>query len=126
MWREVASEKAKISRLLSRVSVYLFLQGRSGEAEEIDVKVLELRREVLSEKHPDTIGSMASLVTTYWSQNRGDEAETLDTEVLEIRLHLLGPKHPNTLSSMTSLADTWKEQGREKDAITLMVQAIQV
>lgn len=64
-WREVAGEKVKISRLLSRAFVYLFLQGRSGEAEEIKVKVLELRREVLGEKHPDTIQSMAELATTY-------------------------------------------------------------
>ena len=69
-WREVADEKVKISRLLSQILVYLLLQGRSSEAEEICVKVLELRREVLGEKHPDTIRSMTNLATTYWSQNR--------------------------------------------------------
>jgi Tetratricopeptide repeat len=37
-------------------------QGRSNEAEEINVKVLELRKEVLSEKHSDTIESIAELV----------------------------------------------------------------
>ena len=42
-------------------------QGRLGEDEEISAKVLELRREVLGEKHPDTIRSMASLAATYWS-----------------------------------------------------------
>ena len=29
------------------------------------MEVLELRKEVLGEKHPDTIGSMASLAATY-------------------------------------------------------------
>jgi hypothetical protein len=40
-------------------------QGRSREAEEIYVEVLKLRTDVLGEKHPDTIESMASLAATY-------------------------------------------------------------
>jgi Tetratricopeptide repeat len=62
------SQKLKISKLLSRVSAHLFLQGRSGEAEKIVVNVLQLRKEVLGEKHPDTIQSMASLAATYHQQ----------------------------------------------------------
>jgi hypothetical protein len=60
-WEELVSQKLKISKLLSRVSMYLFLQGRSGEAEKIDVNVLQLRKEVLGKKHPDTISSIAAL-----------------------------------------------------------------
>ena len=60
-WQELVSQKLKISKLLSRVSTYLFLQGRSSEDEKISTKVLKLRKEVLGERHPDTIGSMASL-----------------------------------------------------------------
>jgi Tetratricopeptide repeat len=62
------SQKLKISKLLSRVSTHLFPQGRSGEAEKIVVNVLQLRKEVLGEKHRDTIQSMASLAATYHQQ----------------------------------------------------------
>lgn len=39
-WPGLVAEKIKIPKLLSRVSLYLYQQGRSGEAEEIYVKVL--------------------------------------------------------------------------------------
>jgi Tetratricopeptide repeat len=67
-WEELVSQKLKSSKLLSRVSTHLFLQGRSGEAEKIVVNVLQLRKEVLGEKHHDTIQSMASLAATYHQQ----------------------------------------------------------
>lgn len=43
-------------------------KGRYGEAEEIKVQVLELQREVLGKKHPNTIWSMALLAETYHAQ----------------------------------------------------------
>ena len=42
-----------IESMASLADTY-YQQGRSREAEEIDVEVLDLRREVLGEKHPDT------------------------------------------------------------------------
>jgi hypothetical protein len=96
-WREVAGEKVKISCLFSQVLVYLLLQGRSGEAEEISVKVLELRREVLGEKHPDTIESMTSLAATYYQQGQSGEAEEIYVKVLELRREVLGERHPDTI-----------------------------
>ena len=41
------------------------------------VEVLDLRRDVLGEKHPDTIRSMASLAATYHAQGRYEEAEKI-------------------------------------------------
>ncbi|KAM7208271.1 hypothetical protein V8F06_014944 [Rhypophila decipiens] len=57
-------------------------------------QVLELRREVLGEKHPDTI----------WKLRRG----------------VLGEKHPDSLQAMHDLAITWNSRGRRDDAIGLM------
>lgn len=51
------------------------VQGRDEEDLGISIKVLDLRREVLGEKHPDTIRSMADLATTYHTQGRYEEAE---------------------------------------------------
>ncbi|OCK72871.1 hypothetical protein K432DRAFT_38395 [Lepidopterella palustris CBS 459.81] len=40
-------------------------QGRWKEAEELDVQVMETRKRVLGEGHPDTLTSMANLASTY-------------------------------------------------------------
>ncbi|SLM38770.1 violaceus kinesin [Lasallia pustulata] len=100
-------------------------QGRSKEAEEIKLEVLELRKEVLGEKHPDTIYSMADLAATYHQQDlaatyhqqgRSKEAEEIYVEVLELRKEVLGEKHPDTIHSMADLAATYHQQGRSKEA----------
>ncbi|GKU08681.1 unnamed protein product, partial [Fusarium langsethiae] len=72
-------------------------QGRSDEDEEISVKVLELRREALIEKHPDTIRSMADLAATYYMQGRYDEAQKLHQTALDLRRRVLGERHPDTI-----------------------------
>jgi hypothetical protein len=50
-----------VSDLLTRVSDYLYDRGRWREKEPVDERVYELRREVLGERHPDTIRSMGYL-----------------------------------------------------------------
>jgi Tetratricopeptide repeat len=121
-WQELVSQKLKISKLLGRVSTYLFLQGRSDEAEEISIKVLELRKEVLGERHPDTIKSMASLAATYHQQGRSDEDETI--KVLELRKEVLGERHPDTIGSMASLAATYHQQGRSDEDETIPIKIL--
>jgi hypothetical protein len=61
-------------------------QGRSTEAEQIYVDVLELRKEVLGERHPDTIWSMAELAATYHQQGQSKEAEELEVLVEATRI----------------------------------------
>ena len=99
-------------------------QGRYDEAEELEVKVLALRREVLGEKHPDTVWSMADLATTYHAQGRYDEDEELSVKVLALRRELLGEKHPDTAQGMHDLAITWKSRGRRDDAVALMDECL--
>ncbi|EXK26980.1 hypothetical protein FOMG_16420 [Fusarium oxysporum f. sp. melonis 26406] len=79
-------------------------QGRHDEDEEISAKVLELRRQVLGEKHPDTIRSLADLGTTYHAQGRYDEALQLHQTALDLRRHVLGENHPDTMQSVAYLA----------------------
>jgi tetratricopeptide (TPR) repeat protein len=80
------------------------------------LKVLKLRKEVLGERHPDTIGSMADLAATYHQQGRSKEAEDIYMEVLALRKEVLGERHPDTIESMANLAATYRQQGRSKEA----------
>ncbi|KAL2819850.1 hypothetical protein BDW59DRAFT_164884 [Aspergillus cavernicola] len=80
--------------------------GQWKEAEELDVQVLEIRKQVLGPVHPETLRSMANLAATYRDLGRLKEAEELGLQVIESHHQVLGPEHPDTLSSMANLAYT--------------------
>jgi len=111
-WAALYTGEEKVAALLTRVSNYLYDRGRWREKEPVDKTALSLRTKVLGEKHPNTIESMASLVTTYHQQGRYDEAEKISLEVLGLRREVLGEKHPDTIRSMADLATTYHAQGR--------------
>ncbi|WZH42130.1 uncharacterized protein QYS62_003120 [Fusarium acuminatum] len=100
------------ARLLHRVAGYFFYEGRWKEAEELQVDVVEIRRRVLGEEHPDTLKGMNNLASTYWNQGRWKEAEELGVDVMEIMKRVLGEEHPDTLKGMNNLASTYWNQGR--------------
>ncbi|CAG1980898.1 unnamed protein product [Fusarium graminearum] len=115
-WAEVSRTKIETATLFQRVSGFLYDRGRWKEKEPVDKKALELRQEVLGEKHAGTISSMASLATTYYEQGRYDEAETLRDKALRLRREVLGERHQDTISSMADLAEMCHAQGRYDEA----------
>ncbi|KAF5132804.1 Kinesin light chain [Metarhizium anisopliae] len=116
---EVCGEQIKTSALLSRASEFLHYRGRWREKEYVDRRALDLRRETLGEKHPDTITSMAALATGYHKQGRYNEAKALQYQALHLRQQVLGEKHPDTIQSMGNLASIYCQQGRYDEAETL-------
>jgi len=64
--------------------------------------VMETRKRVLGQEHPDTLTSVANLASTYRNQGRWKEAEELDVQVMETRKRVLGQEHPDTLNSVVS------------------------
>ncbi|KAL4744583.1 hypothetical protein BDW72DRAFT_81009 [Aspergillus terricola var. indicus] len=106
-------------------SVYL-QQGLWKEAEELNMQVLEIHKQVLGPEHPDTLTSMNNLASTYRRQGRWRKAEELDVHVLENFKQVLGPEHPDTLRSMGNLASTYWQQGRWKEAEELNMQLLEM
>ncbi|KAL8636885.1 MAG: hypothetical protein Q9228_005779 [Teloschistes exilis] len=100
--------------------------GRWKEAEELEVRVMQTRKRVLGEEHPDTLTSMANLASTYWNQGRWKEAEELEVRVMQTRKRVLGEEHPDTLTSMANLASTWEAQGQDVEAVNLMQECIRL
>ncbi|KAH6714712.1 P-loop containing nucleoside triphosphate hydrolase protein [Leptodontidium sp. MPI-SDFR-AT-0119] len=125
-WEEAEGHSDEIPGLFSRIGRYYWEQGRSDEAEQLDTDVLELRKDVLGAKHPDTIRAMASLAATWWQQGRSNEAEQLEIEVLELRKEVLGAKHPDTIKAMANLAATWRQQGRSDEAEQLETEVLKL
>ncbi|MCJ1441536.1 MAG: hypothetical protein MMC23_002025 [Stictis urceolatum] len=117
-------DKSRLAAMANLASTYQS-QGRWKEAEELEVQVMETRKRVLSDEHPDTLTSMANLASTYWNQGRWKEAEELEVQVMETSQRVLGDEHPDTLTSMANLASTYRNQGRWKEAEELDVQVME-
>jgi hypothetical protein len=69
--------------------------------------VMETRKRVLGEEHPDTLTSMNNLAFTFKGQGRDDDAVRLMNECVGLRTQVLGSDHPYTLSSKGTV-DSWK------------------
>jgi tetratricopeptide (TPR) repeat protein len=109
---------------MANLATTYYKYDRLKEAEDIEVKVIALRKEVLGERHPETILGMANLGVTYNQEGRMKEAEELKIETLALRREVLGYRHPDTISSMASLATTYYQEGRLKEAEGILVEAL--
>ncbi|KAJ7803984.1 P-loop containing nucleoside triphosphate hydrolase protein [Mycena olivaceomarginata] len=96
------------------------------DAEALQVVVLEMRKRVLGEEHPETLTSMSDLTVIYQKQGRWKDAEALQVVVMEMSKCVLGEEHPYTLTSMGNLGATYYEQGHWKDAEALEVVVMEM
>jgi tetratricopeptide (TPR) repeat protein len=112
--------------LASKCATTLYSDGRYKEAEELQLQVMQTRKRVLGDEHPDTLGSKTNLALTYRNQGRWNEAEELSVQVMQMRKRVLGDEHPDTLTIMANLAATYSNQGRWNEAEELSVQVLQM
>ncbi|RMZ48451.1 hypothetical protein AFCA_008715 [Aspergillus flavus] len=124
---ELHGEGLKKRRLYLQegIAYCLWSQGRCNEAEELDILILEEKKQYFGRDHPETLESMASLASTYQNQGRWSEAEALDMYIVETRKKLLGPRHNLTLTSMANLASAYEYLGRLQEAETLRVEVLE-
>ncbi|KAI5788603.1 hypothetical protein FPQ18DRAFT_262075 [Pyronema domesticum] len=103
-------------------------RGLLKEAQELEEKVLEVRRRTLGEEHPDTLRGMQNLAATYAELGgRLKEVQELEEKVLEVRRRTLGEEHPDTLRGMQNLAITYAELGgRVKEVQELREKVLEV
>ncbi|KAJ7854230.1 hypothetical protein B0H13DRAFT_1642486 [Mycena leptocephala] len=99
--------------------------GRSEEAKELDLAVLEKRKQVLGDAHPDTLRAMGNLASTYQNLGKFNKAEELEVLVLQKRKQVLGDDHPDTLQAMDNLASTYRHLGRFHKAAELGVVVLE-
>ena len=69
--------------------------------------VMETRKRVLGEEHPDTLTSISNLALTYRNQGQWKKAEDLQVMVIVTMKRVLGERHPFTLASISNLASTY-------------------
>ncbi|KAE8372665.1 violaceus kinesin [Aspergillus bertholletiae] len=119
-------EKEKYINFIVNTGMCLYSDGRWKEAEELEVQVLQLRKQVLGLEHPYTLTTMNNLASIYSNQGRWKEAEELWVQVLQLDKQVLGPEHPDTLTSMANLASTYWGQGQWKEAEELEMRVLQL
>ena len=123
---DVASDDDEArTRLLWKLGLCLYQEGRWYETERAFLQVMETRKRVLGPEHPDTLICMANLASTYRNKGRWGEAEELEVQVMETSKRVLGLEHPATLTIMANLASTFWNKGRWNEAKELFMQVME-
>jgi tetratricopeptide (TPR) repeat protein len=112
--------------LLNQAGLFLYYQGRYGEAEPLYQQALAIMRERLGEQHPHTATILNDLARLYQAQGRYDEAEPLYQQALAIMRERLGEQHPHTATILNNLAGLYQAQGRYDEAEPLYQQALAI
>ncbi len=104
----------------------LMRQGRAREAVQPALRAVQLRKEVLGEKHPDHAISLNNLAGLYDAMGEYAKAEPLYRQALEIRKQTLGVKHPRYATTLNNLAESLESDGKYAQAEPLLRQALEI
>ena len=90
--------------------------GRYRTSQDLYRRVLDTRRNVLGEKHPDTLRGMHHVAGLLFLLGDYEESERMHRETLALREIELGKEHEYTLNSMSSLGIALADQGKYGEA----------
>ena len=117
-WRQVTSRWREAEQLRN--------SAKYAAALTIEKEILEIRRKVLGEDHPDTAGSYGVVAFILNAQGKAAEAGPLYQKALEIRRKVLGEEHPDTASSYNNVARNLDAQGKAVEAGPLLQKALEI
>ncbi|MFM9960451.1 MAG: tetratricopeptide repeat protein [Planctomycetaceae bacterium] len=106
--------------------VRLYQAGQFADAVKLAERVLETRRGLFGEDHPDTSLSLNNLAELYRSQANYAAAEPLFQRTLKITEKTLGPDHPDTASNLNYLAKLYYSQANYAAAEPLYQRALKI
>ncbi|PVF91854.1 hypothetical protein CPB86DRAFT_830363 [Serendipita vermifera] len=124
--KELGLHDSRVLLMRGNLGAALSECGEWKEAEEIQREVLELRKEILGPRHPDTILAMDDLASTLDDRGQLEEAERMRREVLELQKEILGPLHPNIIQTMYSLVYTLHERGQLEEARKMAQEGLEL
>jgi len=100
------------------------LQERWKHVKELRAQIMEKRRGLLGEEHPDTLLSMNDLALTFICQKRWKEVEQLLVPAMKTSRNVLSKEHSTTLVITSNLAVAYYYQGQWKEAEKLFVHVL--
>jgi Tetratricopeptide repeat len=113
------------ANIAKRFAKVFYEAGQWKDAKGMEFQVMEARKRVLGEEHPETLSAMVKLALTYRSVGLWKEVEKLEIQVMEARKRTLGEEHPETLSAIGNLASTYQSLGQWKDTEKLEIQVME-
>ena len=106
-------------------STYKALGVRDAAAPHLE-RAGAIRREVLGEDDPLTLGSMSDLGGLLMLESRFDEAVAILEEALELSRGIVGASDPVVLDIMGNLGTTYGQQGRYEEAVPLLEETLHI
>ena len=122
---EADARLAEAKRLNEEVK-QLYAQGRYREAMPKAIRAVALRKEVLGDRHPDTVESLNNLAEVLQAQGNYAAAKPLYEQALAIHKAVLGERHPATATSLNNLAELLQAQGDYAAAKPLYEQVLSI
>jgi len=118
-------EQAKLmsTNIYNKMVVELYQKGQAQQAVPYAEKVFNIRKDILGEKHPEALNSLANLAVIYQAVGRLDEALLLSEKSYVLHKQLLGEKHLGTLSSLNNLAMIYQVVGKLNESLPLSEKA---
>jgi tetratricopeptide (TPR) repeat protein len=113
------------AQVLTNAGWYLGTKGSYSITEQLAVKALAAREELLGRYHLDTLASIDNLALVLRGQGKFEEAKKLNRQALEGRMKELGERHPDTLTSVSNLAAVLQAQGKYEEAEKLNQKALE-
>ncbi len=80
-------------------------------AARVEREVLDARRRMLGEEHPDTVMSASNLALSLSYQGKYVQAERIEREVVGKKRRVLGEENPDTLTSANNLEISLSTKG---------------
>jgi tetratricopeptide (TPR) repeat protein len=114
-----AEQQLELAEIYNNQVVQFYQQGQFEQALPFAEKSYRLRKEVLGERHPDTLTSLNNLAEIYRVMGRLSEALPLSKKGYRLFKEVLGEKHPYTLTSLNNLAEIYRVMGRLSEALPL-------
>ncbi|KAH8822492.1 hypothetical protein DL96DRAFT_1684203 [Flagelloscypha sp. PMI_526] len=99
--------------------------GENHNALKLTQEVLELKKQVLGNEHPDTLMIMSNLAVVQSNLGQHRDSLKLNEEVLEVRKRLLRNEHPGTLTTMSNLALVQSNLGQHRDSLKLNEEVLE-
>ena len=109
----------EVAWLLNCAAIYLQARGEPRPAHALCQRAHQLRRDALSEDHPDTLSSATNLAGVLRALGEYQQARTLNEDTLTRLRRVLSEDHPDTLASANSVARDLYEVGEYQQARTL-------
>jgi tetratricopeptide (TPR) repeat protein len=101
-------------------------QGEYGRAQPLLENLLEVRRRLLTDDHPDTTVSYNDVAYILKAQGKYAQAQSLFEKALATRRRLLGDDHPDTALSYNNLAANLESLGKYAQAQPLYEKALAI